>query len=283
MNSLNEILDQHTFCAEINHNGPLNGTKHFGQNGQLHFLVSGQMRLIRSGRPEVLMDKPSFVLLPKGDIHQLVTSGDEPTKLISASISFKISRTSLIVDSLPELVYHQIDKSCSLSSTVQILFREVFSQRFGKDIIVNKLGELFMLQVLRYATEQGSLYEGALAAMNHPQMCKVIEAIHHSPGEHWTLNELASIAAMSRSKFAEVFKNLVGQTPNDYLTDLRLAKAQKLLQLNKPVNYIANEVGYEHGSALVRVFKKKLGVSPRQWLHQTSQSKRYDLAVRSTN
>lgn len=271
MNNLNEILDLHTFCAEVNFNGMLNGTKHFGQNGQLHFLVSGKMRLIRPGKPEILMDRPSFVLLPKGTVHQLVTIGDEPVKLVSASVSFKISRTSLIIDSLPEIVYLLIDKSCSLSCTVQLLIREVFSQRFGREVIVNKLGELFMLQVLRYATEQGSLYEGALAAMNHPQMCKVIEAIHNSPGEHWTLNELASIAAMSRSKFAEVFKNLVGQTPNDYLTDLRLAKAQKLLQLNKPVNYIANEVGYEHGSALVRVFKKKLGVSPRQWLLQTGQ------------
>lgn len=272
MNNLNELLDQHTFCAEVNHNGLLDGTKHFGQHGQLHFLVSGHMRLIRHGRPEMLMDAPSFVLLPKGGTHQLVSCGNAPVKLISASISFKISRTSLIIDALPEVIYMRIDKACSLSSTVQLLFREVFSQRFGKEIIVHKLGELFMLQVLRYATEQGSLYEGALAAMNHPQMCKVIEAIHNSPGEHWTLNELASIAAMSRSKFAEMFKNLVGQTPNDYLTDLRLAKAQKLLQLNKPVNYIAGEVGYEHGSALVRVFKKKLGVSPRQWLLQTSQS-----------
>lgn len=278
MNNLNEILNQHTFCAEINHNGVLHGTKHFGQNGQLHFLVAGQMRLSRPGKPDILMDRPSFVLLPKGASHQLVTVGTDPVKLVSASVSFKVSRHSLIVDALPEIVCLQIDNACSLSSTVQQLFREVFSQRFGREIIVNRLGELFMLQVLRYATEQGCLYEGALAAMNHPQMSKVITAIHRSPGEHWTLNELASIAAMSRSKFAEVFKNLVGQTPNDYLTDLRLAKAQKLLQLNKPVNYIANEVGYEHGSALVRVFKKKLGVSPRQWLTQTAQPKQFSLS-----
>ena len=177
MNNLHELLDQHTFSAEVIHNGLLIGTKHFGQSGQLHFLISGKVRLIRSGRPEIIMEKPSFVLLPKGGKHQLVTVGTEPVNLISASISFKVSRTSLIIESLPDTVYLQIDKSCSLSSTVQLLFREVFAQRFGKELMVNKLGELFMLQILRYATEQGVLYEGALAAMNHPQMCKVIEAI----------------------------------------------------------------------------------------------------------
>ena len=272
MNNLSDFFEQHTFSAEVNHNGGLDGIKHFGQKGQLHFLVSGKVRLIRSGQPEIVMDRPSFVLLPKGGVHHIESIDNTPSKLISASISFNISRTSLIVESLPELVYLQLDKSCSLSCTVQLLFREVFGERFGKELMVNKLGELFMLQVLRFATEQGCLYEGALAAMNHPQMSKVIQAIHHSPGDHWTLNELASIAAMSRSKFAEMFKSLVGQTPNDYLTELRLAKAQKLLRLNKPISFIAGEVGYEHGSALVRIFKKKLGVSPRQWLRQTTQS-----------
>ncbi|MBL4822643.1 MAG: AraC family transcriptional regulator [Colwellia sp.] len=33
-----------------------------------------------------------------------------------------------------------------------------------------------------------------------------------------------------------------------------------------PVNLVANEVGYEHGSALARVCKKKVGISPKEWL-----------------
>ncbi|HAU92791.1 MAG TPA: AraC family transcriptional regulator [Alteromonas sp.] len=269
MDNLSGILNQHTFATTINHSGQLSGIKHFGQHGQLHLLESGTVRLNRPGQREILMDRPSVVLLPKGASHYLQSVGDKPARLISASVTFTIASSSLLINALPDIVYLQVSPDCSLSCTVQWLFNEVFAQRFGKDIMINKLGEIFMLQVLRHATEQGSLHQGAIAALNHPQMRKVIEVIHNQPGHHWTLNELASIAAMSRSKFAESFKTLVGQTPNDYITDLRLAVAQQLLRHNKPVNFVAGEVGYEHGSALVRIFKKKLGVSPRQWLQQS--------------
>jgi AraC-like DNA-binding protein len=44
--------------------------------------------------------------------------------------------------------------------------------------------------------------------------------------------------------------------------------AQDLLQKGKSINIIANEVGYEHGSALARVFRKTLGVSPTEWVNK---------------
>lgn len=71
---------------------------------------------------------------------------------------------------------------------------------------------------------------------------------------------------MSRSKFAATFREVVGTTPNEYLTEIRINQAQELLLSQKPVNLVANEVGYEHGSALARIFRKKLGLSPKAWL-----------------
>ena len=42
-----------------------------------------------------------------------------------------------------------------------------------------------------------------------------------------------------------------------------------LLKENKPVALVANAVGYENGSALARVFRKKMGISPKEWVDQT--------------
>jgi AraC-like DNA-binding protein len=77
---------------------------------------------------------------------------------------------------------------------------------------------------------------------------------------------MAETALMSRAKFAALFKDTIGQAPSDYLTDLRIAIAQGLLKKDKPVSLVANAVGYEHGSALARVFRKKTGLSPKEWL-----------------
>ena len=105
-----------------------------------------------------------------------------------------------------------------------------------------------------------------LAGMAHPQLSKLITAIHDKPEEPWTVDSMAEKALMSRAKFAALFRGTVGQAPSDYLTDLRIALAQGLLKKDLPVSLVANEVGYEHGSALARVFRKKMGVSPKEWL-----------------
>ncbi|MFT5807737.1 MAG: transcriptional regulator GlxA family with amidase domain [Moritella dasanensis] len=113
------------------------------------------------------------------------------------------------------------------------------------------------------------MQHGLLAGLAHPQVSKVLLAIHDAPERQWGLEEMAALALMSRSKFADVFKHTVGQSPGDYIIDWRIIVAKGLLQKNKPVSLVANAVGYENGSALARVFRKKLGVSPKQWLQQT--------------
>jgi len=92
--------------------------------------------------------------------------------------------------------------------------------------------------------------------------------LQEAPERDWNLAAMASSAAMSRSKFAALFRDTVGQTANEFLTDLRISLAQELLQQDQAVSLVANRVGYEHGSALARVFRKKTGLSPMQWLEK---------------
>jgi len=80
---------------------------------------------------------------------------------------------------------------------------------------------------------------------------------------------MAELALMSRSKFVDLFKRTVGQSPGNYEIDWRFVVAQGLLQQDKAVTLVGYENGYENGSALARVFRKKLGISPKQWLEQT--------------
>ncbi|MFC3093945.1 AraC family transcriptional regulator [Alteromonas sediminis] len=279
MHNLNGILNQHSFATTVNYSGEFAGVRHFGQSGQLHLLESGQVRIVRQGGSEILLDRPSMVLLPVAVKHRVESLGEQPARMISASISFCETRSSLLIDALPQTIYFQLSPDCSVSCTARWLLHEVFEQRFARQEMLDKLGEVFILQILRHVTEQGTLQQGKLLAINHPQLSKVIDKIHCHPAENWTLDNLAQLAAMSRSKFAECFKALVGQTPIDYITDVRIAAAQKLLKHNKPVNLVAGAVGYEHGSALARIFKKKLGVSPREWLKQTNEDREGMLSI----
>ena len=55
----------------------------------------------------------------------------------------------------------------------------------------------------------------------------------------------------------------------DYLVSWRISLAQKRLREGKPIALIAEEVGYESPSALARAFRRKTGVSPREWRGET--------------
>jgi AraC-like DNA-binding protein len=81
---------------------------------------------------------------------------------------------------------------------------------------------------------------------------------------------MASLAAMSRTQFIETFKREVGETPGDYVQKWRVSVAQSLLLQNKPINWVADEVGYTSYSGFSRAFQHVAGVSPRQWLKEFS-------------
>jgi AraC-like DNA-binding protein len=90
--------------------------------------------------------------------------------------------------------------------------------------------------------------------------------MHEHPARPWTLSELARIATMSRSSFANKFKRVVGEAPLEYLTRRRMRVAAQLLNstmLN--VLEIANEVGYTSESAFSTAFRKYWGEAPRDF------------------
>ena len=90
--------------------------------------------------------------------------------------------------------------------------------------------------------------------------------MHDSPQHPWSLEELARLAGMSRARFALHFHQTVGVTPFEYLTDWRIGIAQTMLRKGESVKLIAPAVGYESSTALTRIFKRKLGLSPTEWL-----------------
>lgn len=93
-------------------------------------------------------------------------------------------------------------------------------------------------------------------------------AIHESPAQAWTLEDLADVAGMSRSVFAASFREAMGTTPGQYLQGWRVGLAQQALRQGRPLKRIADDVGYGSEAALSRAFKAHTGQSPRQWRGQ---------------
>lgn len=81
-----------------------------------------------------------------------------------------------------------------------------------------------------------------------------------------SLEELASIAGYSPSRFLLLFRNSTGYSPHQYIMRVRLEKARDLLtRTDLALKYVAQDCGFSDQSHLIRLFKRHTGMTPHQF------------------
>jgi AraC family transcriptional regulator len=87
--------------------------------------------------------------------------------------------------------------------------------------------------------------------------------------EEFSLERLAAQAGLSRFHFQRLFKGAVGVSPSQYLSNLRMNEARRLLHETKmSVIDVALEVGYANPSHFARLFRRETGLSPSEYRRQ---------------
>jgi len=116
--------------------------------------------------------------------------------------------------------------------------------------------------VRAWLADQSDAVAGWLAALRDPQLGTVIAAVHRDPGHPWTLESMATRAAMSRSGFAARFAAVVGTPPMAYVGAARMRAARSLLASGSTVAFVAAEFGYGSEAAFSRAFARITGETP---------------------
>ncbi|MEZ5561227.1 MAG: AraC family transcriptional regulator [Pseudomonadales bacterium] len=264
------LLDRFELRAEVFHTGRvLRCVSHDAAEGvgHLHMLRGGSVRLDSAGRAPQRVAEPSAIFYLNPTTHTL-TPGREGADLVCANIDFGAGQGNPLRLALPDVVVLPLGSSPALSGTLTTLFREAEEDHCGRQAVLNRLSEVALIQILRELMDQQRMEIGLLAGLAEPRLARAINAMHGEPARAWTLEELAQQAGMSRARFAVKFRDTVGMTPGNYLSEWRLGLAQSLLRRGKPVNVVADAVGYANASALSRVFSARKGVSPTAWVKQ---------------
>jgi AraC-like DNA-binding protein len=134
-------------------------------------------------------------------------------------------------------------------------------------LLSTRLPELVLIEVLRvHLSTAPSADQGWLAALRDPVLAPALALLHRSPERRWTVAELASGAAVSRSLLDERFRQVLGRSPIRYLTEWRMHLAADLLATaDITVFDVARRVGYVSEEAFSRAFKRERGLPPSQW------------------
>jgi AraC-like DNA-binding protein len=277
---LSSLLERFSVRAHLFHNGPLCGVTHFdARPGRafLHVLRRGEMVIrhrAKAGPPrQVVVREPSLVFYPRPLSHDFHNAPAEGSDFICASLEFDGGENHPLARALPAMVLLPLHQVEGLEQSLALLFAETDHVRCGHRLLADRLFEVVLLQLLRWLLDhpdEGGVRVGLLAGLADPHLARALVAMHDEPGKPWSLAGMAQAAGLSRSAFAARFKAALGETPADYLAHWRLSVAKVELRKGRSIKSLAGELGYATPSALSRVFAHKLGLSPRQWLADSS-------------
>ncbi len=239
-------------------------------------LETGDCFLLNSRRGFVLSSDPSLPAASGEPILEAaardgvaVHNGGGEVFLISGRFAFSGGHAAILFDALPPIV--NIPKASGQAEVLRWLLdlwsSELRDPQPGGALMSTYLAHLMLVQVLRlFLATSSELPKGWFLALTDRQISPAIAAIHAEPGRHWTLEELARIAGISRTVFAQRFKALVGGTTMDYLTRWRmLVAADRLGAGDETVASIAFSLGYDSESSFSTAFKRIMSCSPTQY------------------
>jgi len=123
-----------------------------------------------------------------------------------------------------------------------------------------------LIELFRRLCERADCRLPWLTALADSRLARALEAIHAAPARPHSLESLAAEAAMSRSAFTARFRTLFGQTPMNYVRDVRLREAARLLRRPElSVDAAASLAGFASRSHFTQAFRRLFKTSPGQY------------------
>lgn len=250
---------------DIEFNHIYTGSMDFYINGKIVHLNEGECIFINSGRLHYGFSKER---INSYFFCAIVSPSVFPEQIVSASSYMHLKFNSSAVDYL--ILHPDVPAEYKVMQTVEAYYKQIQNEA------PNPL-ELLSLGCKIYS-EIGELIPDAVekTGAKHEQFAflSMTSFIHLHFADRISLDDIASAGAMCRSKCCQMFQQQINQTPNNYLTQYRIAKSCEMLKSSSiSINEIALQCGFQNPSYFANVFQKLTGQTPRKYRANNSQNK----------
>jgi len=210
---------------------------------------------------------------------RLVRLGDgtQPkTCVLGGRFVFEPTNTTLVEHLVPPLlIVRDLDTGAGrLRKVLDLLRDEALDALPGREFAIARLLELLLVETIRNSGRSATagMERGFLCGLADEHVARVLVAMHADIAHRWTAVELARVAGMSRSMFAERFSRIVGVPPMGYLVRWRIAIAKDMLRRNtERLAEIGERTGYGSVSAFSTAFTRIVGCSPSAYQSETDR------------
>jgi AraC-like DNA-binding protein len=263
---------------------------------RFHFVASGGCWLRVGNENWVQLNAGDAVLLPRGSAHVLASAPEVPAVALASlgrddvaddlylvrdssteaappshvmfcgGMQFNLDPLHPLLAMMPEVI--RAGDLAQRDPTVPVLLeameREVALNRIGACGILARIADVLAASIIRAWVECAcSNPTGWIAALRCPGVGKVLVAIHTAPERDWSVPVLANLMGASRSRFAQAFKDSVGETPARYVAKIRMLQARRwIAQDGMRVTVAADRLGYDSEASFSRAFKRVIGHAP---------------------
>jgi len=287
MGALNQLLAALKVEANVFENGQYHGVWAIDTSGSqrmtFHIVSFGVCRM-KVGEQTLHLEQGDAVFMPSDVRHRIsgLDSSEEiqvnQTQSVSMEQGLGEGGTGLVcgyfdhqnpmfenlLKQLPELIVVRgkdgANKSSASARIVQLMLQESVSSGQSTNLLLNRLADCLLYLLLR---DHVDVDRSVFAGLIHPKLNVVLKQIHADAEKKWTVEDLASAAGMSRSAFSGLFKDVVGVSPMDYVTQWRMTQAYRYLA-DEGISTLAAALrcGYESEASFAKAFKRVMGVGP---------------------
>ena len=249
-------------CAPLHSFGP------FVRNHFLfHYVISGRGFLDSTDRNGVtrrydLEADQGFLICPE-QINTYCADKHQPWKYVW--LEFDGLRAAECLTSAGLGFSQPIYRPQSLPQGREVRDEMLYIADHSKASTLQLIGHLFLfLDALIQSSSTKCAATGA--QLRDFYMQEAVTYMEHNYQRNLTVEEIADVCKLNRSYFSKLFKESMGCPPQEFLIQMRLSKATELMKTtNTPIGDIALRCGYPNQLHFSRAFKKRYGVSPREW------------------
>jgi AraC family L-rhamnose operon transcriptional activator RhaR len=168
---------------------------------------------------------------------------------------------------------HFQDKHDTFAAIIQMMYQEYLKRSTGFETVLTALLIQMLVMLQRFESQQET----------QPVQFRMLEEVSHyiksRYTENLTVQDVADYFFLSASHFQRTFKKLTGLSFTQYLQNVRIQKCCELLKSTDiPIYQIANQVGYQDMKFFHALFRKKTGVTPRQYRQNFQEFDEKELA-----